>query len=133
MDVLVDTSVWIDFLRGGDKSKDLEFLIDENFIATNELIMAELIPYLKVRRQRKLIALLRQINLTPVRINWDEIIDFQIRCLKSGENGIGIPDLVIAQNAKQHGCAVYSLDKHFFLLKQITGIALFPERSEQRE
>ena len=32
MDVLVDTSVWIDYFKDGDQSKDLDFLIDENLM-----------------------------------------------------------------------------------------------------
>lgn len=30
MDVLVDTSVWIDYFKGGDKSKHLDALISDN-------------------------------------------------------------------------------------------------------
>ena len=32
MQVLVDSSVWIDYFRGGTKSDDLDILIDENLI-----------------------------------------------------------------------------------------------------
>ena len=62
MSVLVDTSVWIEYLRNGNNSDKLEFLIDENLIVTNDLILAELIPFLKIRNQRKLISLLNKIN-----------------------------------------------------------------------
>ncbi len=45
---------------------------------------------------------------------------------KSGNNGIGIPDLLIAQNSKQQNCKIYSLDKHFRLLNEtIEDIQLF--------
>jgi hypothetical protein len=27
--------------------------------------------------------------------------------------GIGIPDLIVAQNAKQNHCKIYSLDSHY--------------------
>ena len=47
MDVLVDTPIWIDYFRGGESCKEMDFLIDENLIVTNELILAELVPYLK--------------------------------------------------------------------------------------
>jgi len=42
----------------------------------------------------------QNIKKNPLNINWQQIIDFQVQCLKSGANGIGIPDLIIAQNAK---------------------------------
>jgi len=58
-------------------------------------------------------------------IHWEEIIEFQVKCLKGGANGVGIPDLIIAQNAKQYNCKVYSLDKHFRLLNQVLKVKLY--------
>ena len=125
MEVLVDTSVWIDYFRDSNHSKDLDFLLDENLVIINDIILAELIPYLKIKKQVKVIRLLREINVAPLTIEWEEIIDFQVKCLKDGSNGIGIPDLIIAQNAKQNGYKVYSLDKHFRLLKKSLKIQLY--------
>ena len=84
MDVLVDTSIWIDYFKGGDNSKDLDFLIDENLIVTNDIILAELIPYLKIKKQLKVIKLLHEVNKVPLTIHWEELIEFQVKCLKSG-------------------------------------------------
>ena len=122
MQVLVDTSVWIDYFRGSEDSKNLDLLIDENIIVINEIVLAELQPYLKIKKQTKVIELLHEINKTPLDINWKEIIEFQVKCLESGANGVGIPDLIIAQNAKQNGNKVYSLDKHFRLLNQVLNV-----------
>ena len=125
MDVLVDTSIWIDYFKSGEKSKDIDFLIDENLIRINDVILAELIPYLKLQRQNKVISRLQEINRSPLDIRWAEIIDFQFKCLKGGANGIGIPDLLIAQNAKQHNLKVYSLDKHFKIMSQHLKVKLY--------
>ena len=57
-------------------------------------------------------------------INWDQIIEFQFKCLKNGINGIGIPDLILAQNAKQNRCEIYSLDNHFKLMQDIIELKL---------
>ena len=119
MSVLVDTSVWVEYFRSGNNSEELDFLIDENLIVTNDLILAELIPFLKVRKQRKLTNLLLNINKLNLSISWGQIIEYQYKCLKNGLNGIGIPDLIIAQNAKQNNCEIYSLDNHFSLMKDI--------------
>ena len=124
MEVLVDTSIWIDYFRGGDSSKDMDSLIDENVIVTNDIILAELIPYLKIKKQTKVVKLLHEVNLVPLNIYWEEIIEFQVKCLKAGTNGVGIADLIIAQNAKQNSCMVYSLDKHFRLLNQVLKVKL---------
>lgn len=119
MPVLVDTSIWIDYFRGGNESIQMDFLIDENLLVTNDLILTELIPFLQVRNETKLINLLHNINRLDLSINWNEIIDYQYKCLSNGLNGVGIPDLIIAQNANQNGCKIYTLDSHFDLMKNI--------------
>ena len=124
MSVLVDTSVWIEYFRNGNNFEKLDFLIDENLVATNDLILAELIPFLKVRNQDKLINLLYKINKYEIVVNWGQIIDYQYSCLKKGLNGIGIPDLIIVQNAKQNHCSIYSLDNHFNLMENILNVRL---------
>ena len=124
MSVLVDTSVWIEYFRSGNNFEKLDFLIDENLIVINDLILAELIPFLKIKNQRKIIKLLNNINKMEIQIKWDQLIEFQYKCLKNGLNGVGIPDLIIIQNAKQNHCEIYSLDNHFKLIKDIVKIKL---------
>ena len=119
MSVLVDTSIWIEYFRSGNNSEKLDFLIDENLIVINDLILAELVPFLRVRNQQTIIKLLNNINKIELSINWDQIIEFQLKCLKNGLNRIGIPDLIIVQNAKQNKCEIYSLDNHFKFMKDI--------------
>ncbi|MBN1895289.1 PIN domain-containing protein [bacterium] len=124
MPVLADTSVWVDYFRSGDRSGKLDFFIDENLIAVNDLILAELLPFLKVRRQKRLITLLYAVEKLPLKIDWNQIIEFQTQCLKNGLNGIGIPDLIIAQNALQNDAAVFSLDAHFKRIRPLLKIWL---------
>jgi hypothetical protein len=121
MAVLVDTSVWVEYFRSGKNLEQLDFLIDENLVATNELILAELVPFLRLRRQRKVIGLLQVIIRLPLKIDWEQLGEYQYQCLKAGLNGVGIPDLIIAQNSIQHRCEIYTQDKHFSLLAEITG------------
>jgi predicted nucleic acid-binding protein len=124
MSVLVDTSIWVEYFRSGNDSEKLDFLIDENLVVTNDLVLAELVPFLKVRNERKIISLLYDINKLSLSINWEQLIEFQYKCLKNGLNGIGIPDLMVAQNAKQNRCEIYSLDNHFFLMKDVLELQL---------
>jgi len=124
MSVIVDTSVWIDYFRSGNNSAKLDFLIDEELIVINDLILAELVPFLKIQNQKNIIKLLFNIKKLDLTLNWDQIIEFQFNCLKNGLNGIGIPDLIVAQNAKQNRCQIYSFDNHFRLMKDILGLRL---------
>lgn len=123
MEVLVDTSVWIDYFRSGDNSGKLDFLIDENLVVTNDLILAELLPLLAIRQEKEVVSLLKKVKNYSLMPDWKEVVQLQVACLKSGSSGIGIPDLLIAQNAIQHNVPVYSIDKHFgFMLKANIGI-----------
>ncbi len=125
MKVLVDTSVWIDYFRDGKNSDKLDLLLDENLVVTNDLILTELIPYLKLRKQNKVISLLSEISKNEMNINWKQITGFQTLCLQNGINGVGIPDLIIAQNALQNDCEIYTLDSHFKMIAPIINIRVF--------
>ena len=125
MRVLVDTSIWINYFRSGEHSAALDNLIDENLLVINDIILAELVPYLKIRKQIAVIQLLHEIKQIPLDINWEEIIEYQVKCLKNGANGVGIPDLIIAQNAMDNDCLIYSLDKHFSLLSRVMKLGLY--------
>jgi len=57
-------------------------------------------------------------------IDWDQLVEFQVKCLENGLNGIGIPDLIIAQNARQNRCEIYTLDSHFMLMKDILDLMI---------
>jgi predicted nucleic acid-binding protein len=125
MRVLVDTSVWIDYFKSGVDSTEVDKLIENNVVYTNDLILTELIPYLRLKNQISIINIIKEISVFPLFIDWLEIQDFQFKCLKSGLNGIGIPDLIIAQNAKQNNGYIFTFDKHFNLSKDILSINVY--------
>jgi predicted nucleic acid-binding protein len=118
MKILVDSSVWIDYFRSGKNSEILDLYIDQNLICINDLILAELIPYLKINNQNNVIRLLNNITNIEININWQNIIDYQIICIKNGINKIGIPDLIIVDNIIQNNLTLFTLDKHFYLIKK---------------
>ena len=121
-ETLIDTSIWIDYFKSGKQSALMDLLIEENLVLINDIILAELVPYLQLKRQSELVALLQQVKRIPLNIQWQEITELQYKCLKHGINGIGIPDLIIAQNALQNGRPIYSLDKHFQLIKDLSNL-----------
>ena len=125
MKIIVDSSVWIDYFRSGQKSDMLDTLIDENLIAVNDLILTEIITPLRLKKQKRIIALLNEIENFELHIDWQQIRDFQYICLKNGINKIGISDLIIAQNTIQNSTAIYTLDKHFNFLKTLIGVRVY--------
>jgi len=58
-------------------------------------------------------------------VDWDEIVQTQITCLRNGINKVGVPDLIIAQHAIQNGLQLLSRDKHFERLSRYTPLALY--------
>jgi predicted nucleic acid-binding protein len=100
-------------------------LIEENLVVTNELILAELIPALQIRKLTELISLLREIKRQPMNIDWIDIIRMHALCLNNGIHGVGIPDLIIAQNALQGGLRLLSNDKHFFRISKFLSLDIY--------
>ena len=119
MNILVDSSVWIDYFRSAENSEQLDTFIDQNLVCTNYLILAELIPFLKLKKQTQIAKLLLELNIFPLETNWKRIIEYQTKCLKNGINKIGIPDLIILDNIVQHDLTLFTLDKHFSLIQKI--------------
>ena len=116
MKILIDSSVWIDYFRGGEKSEVIDSLIDQNILCTNYLILSELLPALHQKKHPRLISLLREITKIPLNIKWEDIILYQTMCLSNGVHKVGIPDLIIIDNVIQNDMTLYSFDKHFDLI-----------------
>ena len=125
MNVLIDSSVWIDYFRGTGEPDLVDPLIEENLIVTNDLILTELVPALHVRKQKRLVALLRAIKRYPIEIDWDDITQMQITCMGKGINGIGIPDLIITQNAIQNDLHLLSSDRHFDSISTYVPLSIY--------
>ncbi|MFZ4617268.1 MAG: PIN domain-containing protein [Rectinemataceae bacterium] len=123
--VLVDSSIWIDYFKGVGSSLPLDALIETNDLCVNDLILAELLPSIKIRKENRLMRLLESVERMPMDIDWPQIVSFQIHNLKNGINDVGIPDLMIAQNAIQHDLWLFAKDKHFRLMKHHVKLKLF--------
>lgn len=126
--VLVDSSVWVDYFHKGDHSGDLTTIIAQNYIYTNELILSELIPVLKHRKENEVIAGLLSLPLFRLNIFWEGIRSLQILNLRHGINKVGIPDLIITQQCLEHGIELWTLDSHFKLIGKHTSLKLYTNR-----
>ena len=116
--ILVDSSVWIEYFRGKKEVAVLDELIDRNQLCINNLILSELIPFLRIKKESALIKILMTVKNINIKIDWEEIIDFQEINLRNGLNKIGIADLIIVQNVRDNDLRLYSLDKHFEMMSK---------------
>ncbi len=118
MRVLVDTSVWVAYFRGASDLSAVDWLIEEDLVVTNDLILAELTPALLVRGERKLVMLLGEIERLPLALEWEGIVEMQVTCLRNGINKVGIPDLIVAQQVMHCSLSLFTMDKHFRLMSR---------------
>lgn len=66
-----------------------------------------------------MVSLLYAIDKVQLNIHWEDIIRLQLLCVQNGINRVGIPDLLVLQNAMQNDLELYSLDKHFRLMHKV--------------
>jgi len=123
--ILIDTSVWIEYFSGNKSVDNLDNLIDSDVICTNKIILSELIPFLKNKKEFKLIDLLLSIDEVTLNIDWDRIIDYQFINVKNNLNKIGIPDLIILQNVLDNNLSIYTLDKHFKNMEKLFNLNIY--------
>ena len=93
--VLVDTSVWIDYFKHGKHVPEIKSLLEQQRVVVNDPILAELLPIIIHDKRDELADLINALEKIPVFVNWDGLIEAQVRCLKGGFNKIGLLDLMI--------------------------------------
>lgn len=123
--ILVDSSVWIDYFRGGKTGDTVDLLLDHNLACISGIILSEIVPALKVRGENRLIKLLGKLDFVDTPIDWQKVIDHRTMLLKKGVNGIGLPDIMLVQLAQVNDLSLFSLDKHFKKMHKYLDFNLF--------
>jgi predicted nucleic acid-binding protein len=122
--ILLDTSVWIDALRG--KSPHIvaatEELLKDDRILICGPVLFEIKRGLRPPDRKKILPLLDAlIRLSVDETVWDAAGDLDASLRKKG---ITIPpmDVIIAQICRHHKVSLFTLDEHFY---SIPGLRLF--------
>ncbi|MDR3124450.1 MAG: PIN domain-containing protein [Endomicrobium sp.] len=123
--ILIDSSVWIEYFRGSKNFLFVNDLIISNVLCTNELILAELLPFILYKKEFDLNDLLCNIKRLEMKINWEQLCSFQLINIRNGNNNIGITDLIIAQNCMQNKCKLLSCDKHFKIIAKFLPLEIY--------
>ncbi len=129
--VIVDTSVWLEFLKKGSPSviSEMNLLRAKGEVAVVGVVMAELLQ--GVRDQKEMAQFTDWLTALPylgeTQATWARVggLSFQLR-----QRGLilSLLDLVIAALALEHGCAVYTMDEHF---RRIPGLKLHSPRTRE--
>ena len=125
--VLVDTSVWIDYFRGRDspQTNKLDELIDDERIATGDLIIAELMQGFRTKSQivaaRNIISRLEYFDLVGKDIAFKAAENY--RFLR--KEGIAIRktiDIVIGNFCIENGFKLLHADRDFEPMTEYLGL-----------
>lgn len=123
--ILVDTSVWIDFLAKGTSASShlLEESIKTDSVCMTPLIRAEILSGARNDKEYNLLAS----TLSGVKILsepgefWDRLARYHYLLSRRGFQVL-IPDLSIAIYAHFHGCPLLTADKAFRKIAQVVPI-----------
>ncbi len=119
MRVLVDSSVWIDFFRRKNESNRLGFLLAEDLVVTNSLVLAEIVPALRLKKRKDVIRLLNILEAHEIKADWNEVIDIQMKFVSRFNYFVGISDILIFQNSIQNDLMLYSFDRDVIRLCEL--------------
>jgi len=118
--IILDTSVWIEFLKGkGPYFTAVKTLLENRQILAMECVFGELLQGAKNKRERETIVLywnnLPKINDEEIWIEAGEYSSAHRRISK----GVGLIDCVIIVAARRENARIWSIDKKLnFLLKK---------------
>ena len=121
--VLLDTSVWVDALRGRTATvvEAVGDLLREDRVVRCDVVGAELRVGLRDRESRKVLDLFNAVPNVPVdSADWESAGDLGAHLR---ERGVTLPltDLLVAQVCLRHKFELFSLDAHF---QHIDGLKL---------
>ncbi|MDR1150631.1 MAG: PIN domain-containing protein [Clostridiales bacterium] len=127
----IDLSAWIEYFKGNKNYLFIKKLVYNNLIFTNDIILIELLPFIIHRNESKLAELLRSLRKITLSIDWQEIQNIQILNLKYGNNNVGIPNIIVAQNCVQNNLILITKDKHFKAMSKYIPLKLFANYQTQ--
>lgn len=122
MNVVVDTSVWVDFFRG-QALPQLEKALEEARVYVTPLIVSELISGARTKKEEKQLLNFLD-NLPCVEMDfahWVEVGRLRQKCLKKGL-AISTPDTHIAHAASAVSASLMAKDKIFSMIARLAGI-----------
>jgi hypothetical protein len=123
--LLVDTSIWIEYFKG--KKNVLDIIHDKNNfeIFITGPIITELIQGIKTQKEKARFTIC--INALPkLQIDDNDWVNAGNLGNSLRKKGITVPllDLIIFSIAKKNNCVLFTLDKHFQIIKDALQIEI---------
>ena len=125
--IFVDTSVWVRFLRGGDRrlSERLSQALDRDEVAIAAVVRVEILSGVPSRSFHRLRRYLSALPVFfPSRDTWKLIDDWLERAVQRGEH-FGVGDLLVGATASERGGTIWSLDRDFVRMAKLGLVSLY--------
>ncbi len=117
--ILVDTSVWIDFLRGGGAAAPLARSLADDEVWTHPFVIGELALGSLGRRRRRMLADLRL--LPQVSVLSESEVHRLVEARSLAGTGIGWVDAHLLASALAAGVELWTLDRRLSRVAVATG------------
>jgi predicted nucleic acid-binding protein len=123
--VLVDTSLWIHFLRGSSAAvqSGLVPLIKADRVATADIVVMELLRGAKSQKHydalQKDLAALHSLDISKK--VWERAAKLAFALRNKGVN-VPLTDTVIAAIAVEYGCLLLHDDRHYEMISEVTAL-----------
>jgi predicted nucleic acid-binding protein len=124
--ILVDTSVWIAYLRGTDRklTAHLRTILEDDVAALAIPVRIEILSGSSVEDLPRLRRALSGLPLlVPSTVTWERMEAWIEKAVSKGER-FGMGDLLIAAMAAERGMSVWSLDNDFARMQRLGFIQL---------
>lgn len=125
--ILVDTSVWIEYFRNTAFSfqSQLETIMENDAVFVPKIVIAELLQGAKSDKEVKIIEdFLEAFHIIDqTEDSWIEAGRLSFTLKKKGKN-IHLIDCYIAVIAREHGCRIFTLNRHFQEIRKVIKISL---------
>ncbi|MDA7881518.1 PIN domain-containing protein [Akkermansiaceae bacterium] len=121
MSKLVDSSAWIDFMRGGEEARpDVAAALRNGSAAMTEPVWAELWSGSRSKREDDFLIGLKSscLWLECDRECWDGSYDLRRKAIRKGLN-CPLADVLIVACALRHGAELCHVDKHMTALLEL--------------
>jgi predicted nucleic acid-binding protein len=121
--ILVDTSVFIAFLRDG--SSKLADLLDQSRVLLSSFVQLELLMGVRASERAELADLLNSIPSTRIESDLFQLARSLLRTVRQRGVNSGLVDYLIVLEALQSNAQLYSFDKTMNKTASLVGVEVF--------